>query len=63
MTYNLLGYHRSGSARLYRTSRSALMFQIIDVMPSMQMAATTVFCLQFAGWQYQPPAGDQTCLG
>jgi len=24
---------------------------------------TAVFAFQFFGWEYQPPAGDQTCLG
>lgn len=24
---------------------------------------TAVLAFQFAGWAYQPPAGDQTCFG
>lgn len=31
--------------------------------PKMVNIATAVFDFQLAGWQYQPPEGDQTCLG
>lgn len=31
--------------------------------PNITTPKTAVFAFQFAGWEYQPPAGDQTCLG
>jgi hypothetical protein len=62
-TYYLLGKNRPGSGRLYRTSLSALIFHVMAVMNNIPRPAMMVFCLQFAGWQYQPPEGDQTCFG
>ena len=32
-------------------------------MPKMTAPNTAVFAFQFVGWAYQPPDGDQTCLG
>ncbi|KAF1992368.1 ribonuclease III [Aulographum hederae CBS 113979] len=43
-----------------RTSLSALTFQAMATMPAMRAPATMVLAFQFAGWLYQPPAGDQT---
>lgn len=33
------------------------------VMPNMARPAAAVLAFQFFGWEYQPPAGDHTCLG
>lgn len=33
------------------------------VIPIITAAMTAVFAFQFAGCEYHPPAGDQTCLG
>jgi hypothetical protein len=33
------------------------------VIPKITTPKTAVFAFQFLGWAYQPPAGDQTCLG
>lgn len=46
-----------------RYSLSALSFHIIAVIPTITTLKNAVFAFQFAGWEYQPPAGDQTCLG
>lgn len=32
-------------------------------MPNTHAPAMAVLAFQLAGWAYQPPAGDQTCLG
>jgi hypothetical protein len=32
-------------------------------MPIMTTPMIAVFAFQFEGCEYQPPAGDQTCLG
>lgn len=62
-TYYLLGKKRSGSGILCRYSRSALSFQVNAVMPKMTRLKIAVLAFQLAGCAYQPPAGDQTCLG
>ena len=31
--------------------------------PKITIPNTAVFAFQFEGREYQPPAGDQTCLG
>lgn len=33
------------------------------VIPNMIAIIIAVFVFQFAGCEYHPPAGDQTCLG
>jgi len=33
------------------------------VSPTMTIPNTAVLAFQFEGCEYQPPAGDQTCLG
>jgi hypothetical protein len=48
---------------LWRYSRSALIFHTMAVMPKMMTPKTAVLAFQLAGCVYQPPAGDQTCLG
>ena len=53
----------SGSGILYRCSFSALTFQAVAVNPKMTSPIIAVFDFQFAGCEYHPPAGDQTCLG
>jgi hypothetical protein len=62
-TYYLLGKNRPGSGILYLCSRCALRFHAAAVMPIMTRLKTAVLAFQFDGWVYQPPAGDQTCLG
>jgi hypothetical protein len=51
------------SGILYLCSLSALTLHIMAVSPSMTPITTAVLAFQFFGWVYQPPAGDQTCLG
>ena len=51
------------SGILSRCSRSALTLPTIRQMPTTTAPMTAVFCFQFAGCAYQPPAGDHTCLG
>lgn len=63
MAYFRLGKNLSGSGNLVRTSLSALTLHAIAVMPMMTAPITAVFAFQFAGCEYQPPAGDQMCLG
>lgn len=53
--------HTSGI--LYLCSLSALTVQAMAVIPTTTPSMTAVFARQFLGWAYQPPAGDQTCLG
>lgn len=62
-TYYRLGKNAPSLGMMYRCSLSALSFQAPATTPSMTRPMMAVFCLQFAGWVYQPPAGDQTCLG
>lgn len=62
-SYYRLGKNRCGSGILSRYSRLALRAQAIAVMPVRTPTMMAVFALQFAGCAYQPPAGDQTCLG
>ena len=62
-TYYLLGKKRSGSGILCRYSSSELSFQIAAVMPKITAPAIAVFFFQLAGCAYQPPEGDQMCLG
>lgn len=61
--YCRLGKKLPGSGILYRTSRCALMFQQIAVNPTIMAPNIAVFARQLCGCPYQPPAGDQTCLG
>lgn len=46
-----------------RVSLSALTLQAIATTPTTTDAMTAVLAFQFAGCAYQPPAGDQMCLG
>ncbi len=41
-------------------SLSALTLHTIATIPAMSPLKIAVFCFQFAGCAYQPPAGDQT---
>lgn len=51
------------SGILYLCSLSALKFHAIAVTPNTTPSMMAVFARQFLGWAYQPPAGDQMCLG
>lgn len=62
-TYYRDGKKRPSSGNFVRVSLSALSFHINPVSPTITMPKTAVFAFQFAGREYQPPAGDQTCLG
>jgi hypothetical protein len=62
-TYYRLGCHSHGSGFRAHVSRSALNFQVTATMAAMTAPAMIVFPFQLAGCVYQPPAGDQTCLG
>ena len=62
-TYYRLGCHSPASGLRAHVSLSALNFHVMATMPTMMPAATKVLALQFPGWAYQPPEGDQTCLG
>jgi hypothetical protein len=46
-----------------RRSSSALRVQAAKTTLAMKPRATTVLARQLAGWEYHPPAGDQTCFG
>ncbi|KAF2136323.1 uncharacterized protein K452DRAFT_237752, partial [Aplosporella prunicola CBS 121167] len=59
----LLGKNLPGSGNLSRCSRSALTLQARATMPIMRPPIAAVLAFQFLGCEYQPPAGDQTCLG
>lgn len=59
--YPMLDKHTSGI--LYLCSLSALTLHAIAVIPTTTPSMMAVFARQFLGWAYQPPAGDQTCLG
>ncbi len=48
---------------MWRNSFSALIFHVQQVMPKMTAEKKIVLRFQLAGWAYQPPEGDQTCLG
>lgn len=62
-TYFLLGKKRPGSGILCLNSRSALSFHARPVIPRTTREKTAVLAFQLDGWVYQPPVGDQTCLG
>ena len=62
-TYYLLGKNLPGSGILCLYSMSALIFHTTAVIPTMATMTTAVLAFQLAGWAYQPPDGDQTCLG
>lgn len=62
-TYYRLGKNRPGSGIRGLSSNSALIFHVIVQIPSITSDTIAVFIFQFAGCAYQPPAGDQTCLG
>lgn len=51
------------SGILYLCSLSALKFHAIAVTPKTTPSMMAVFARQFLGWAYQPPEGDQMCLG
>lgn len=61
--YYRLGKNLCGSGILSRYSRFALTIQAMPTMLARTAPMTAVLAFQFAGWAYQPPAGDQTCLG
>jgi hypothetical protein len=62
-SYYRLGKNRPSSGNFVRVSLSALNFHIIAVTPKMTTPKIAVFPFQFEGCEYQPPDGDQTCLG
>lgn len=61
--YYRLGKKRPSSGILSRCSSLALSIQTPARTPDITAPMTKVLAFQFAGWAYQPPAGDQTCLG
>jgi hypothetical protein len=63
MTYYRLGKKRPCSGILSRYSRLALTIQTMPTMLLRTRPMTAVLPFQLLGWAYQPPAGDQTCLG
>ena len=63
MSYYRLGKNRWRSGILSRYSRFALSIQAMPTMLPRARPTTAVLAFQLAGWAYQPPAGDQTCLG
>ncbi|KAF2456215.1 ribonuclease III domain-containing protein [Lineolata rhizophorae] len=52
-----------GSGILVRVSRSAEMDHVIAETATMRLVKMAVLAFQLAGCEYQPPVGDQTCLG
>jgi hypothetical protein len=62
-THNRLGCHSHGSGFRAHVSLSALKDHVAATTPTMTAPAIMVLAFQLAGWAYQPPAGDQTCLG
>jgi len=62
-TYSLLGKKRPSSGNFVLYSFFALYEKAAAVIPKTTSPMTIVFAFQFAGCAYQPPAGDQTCLG
>jgi hypothetical protein len=62
-SYYRLGKNRPCSGILSRYSSLALTVQAIPTMLASTRPTTAVLPFQLAGWAYQPPAGDQTCLG
>ncbi len=62
-TYYLLGKKRPGSGMAEYSSVCALKYHTMAVMPKTAAPRTAVLDFQFLGCAYQPPAGDQTCLG
>jgi hypothetical protein len=63
VAYYRLGKNLFDSGILSRYSFSALTLQTMAVIPTRTAPKTAVLAFQFAGCAYQPPAGDQTCLG
>jgi hypothetical protein len=63
MTYYRLGKKRPCSGILSRYSRFALTIQTMPTMLVRTRPMTAVLPFQLLGCAYQPPAGDQTCLG
>jgi hypothetical protein len=61
--HSLLGANAPGSKLRGRVSRSAESVHAAKTMLAMKPLAMMVLARQLAGWQYQPPAGDQTVLG
>jgi len=62
-SYYRLGKKRWRSGILSRYSRFALNIKAMPAMLAMVRPTTAVLAFQLLGWAYQPPAGDQTCLG
>lgn len=58
-----LMFDKHTSGILYLNSLSALTLHAMAVIPTTTPSIMAVFARQFLGWAYQPPAGDQTCLG
>jgi hypothetical protein len=63
VAYYRLGKKRPCSGILSRYSRFALTIQAIPTRLATTRPMAAVFAFQLAGWAYQPPDGDQTCLG
>jgi hypothetical protein len=62
-SYYRLGKNLSGSGIFSRCIMFASSFQAAATIKAQQPKAIAVLAFQFAGWAYQPPAGDQTCFG
>lgn len=62
-THYRLGKNLPGSGNRSRCSRFALSVHVAAVMATTMPDMIAVLAFQFAGWLYQPPAGDQTCFG
>lgn len=62
-SYYRLGKKRWRSGILSRYSRFALNMKAMPAMLAMVRPTTAVLVFQLLGWAYQPPDGDQTCLG
>jgi hypothetical protein len=61
--YYRLGKKRPCSGILSRYSRFALTIQAMPTRLATTRPMAAVFAFQLCGWAYQPPDGDQTCLG
>ena len=61
--YHRLGKKLPSSGKVVLNSRSALTLHVKAQIPTIIVAMTAVLAFHLAGCAYQPPAGDQTCLG
>ena len=63
MTHHRLGKGLAASGKVLRVSSCALLVHTKSVIPAITVAMTAVLAFQLPGCEYQPPVGDQTCLG